>query len=84
MSSSLLRSPAPFVAGSGSDSIFDFTEDPCEYFDLGKAKASTLSLSVLGEWFVCHWWRQRRLWRCLLIHHSRHLGPQFQWAYLVT
>lgn len=26
---------------------FDFTKDPCSYFTIGKAKASTLSLSVL-------------------------------------
>ena len=51
-------SPAPFIAGSGPGSVFDFrnigpgsdpANDPCEYFDLGRNKASTLALSVLGE-----------------------------------
>mmetsp|Transcript_13202 Transcript_13202/g.25228 ORF Transcript_13202/g.25228 Transcript_13202/m.25228 type:complete len:1055 (+) Transcript_13202:56-3220(+) len=36
--------PAPFTAG---DLTFDFSKDPCSYFEEGKAKASTLSLSVL-------------------------------------
>jgi Ca2+-transporting ATPase len=36
--------PAPWTAG---DLTFSFDKDPCSYFDEGKAKASTLSLSVL-------------------------------------
>ena len=40
-------SPAPYVAGEGNNSIHAFFDEPCEYFDNGKAKASTLSLSVL-------------------------------------
>ncbi|CAM6086149.1 unnamed protein product [Calypogeia fissa] len=35
---------APFHAGSRE---FDFSANPCEYFSLGKVKATTLSLSVL-------------------------------------
>ncbi|KAI4383831.1 hypothetical protein MLD38_009628 [Melastoma candidum] len=37
-------SVAPFSAGSQT---FSFASDPCEYFRVGKIKASTLSLSVL-------------------------------------
>ena len=36
--------PAPYTAG---DLRFDFAADPCGYFDEGKMKASTLSLTVL-------------------------------------
>lgn len=35
---------APFHAGSRE---FDFTANPCDYFSVGKVKATTLSLSVL-------------------------------------
>ncbi|GAV71403.1 E1-E2_ATPase domain-containing protein/Cation_ATPase_C domain-containing protein/Cation_ATPase_N domain-containing protein/Hydrolase domain-containing protein [Cephalotus follicularis] len=35
---------SPFTAGS---QVFNFDENPCEYFRSGKIKASTLSLSVL-------------------------------------
>ncbi len=37
-------SPSAFTAG---DLTFDFRDDPCAYFEAGKAKASTLSLTVL-------------------------------------
>ncbi|XP_038991994.1 calcium-transporting ATPase 1, endoplasmic reticulum-type-like [Hibiscus syriacus] len=37
-------SVSPFMAGS---QVFKFDSDPCEYFQSGKIKASTLSLSVL-------------------------------------
>jgi Ca2+-transporting ATPase len=36
--------PSAFTAGGLT---FDFRDDPCAYFDTGKAKASTLSLTVL-------------------------------------
>jgi len=36
--------PSPFTAGSQT---YSFDSDACEYFDSGKAKASTLSLSIL-------------------------------------
>lgn len=35
---------APFTAG---DRVFSFDNDPCDYFQGGKVKATTLSLSVL-------------------------------------
>ncbi|KAJ8440241.1 hypothetical protein Cgig2_024006 [Carnegiea gigantea] len=37
-------SASPFTAGSR---VFRFDEDPCDYFETGKVKAMTLSLSVL-------------------------------------
>lgn len=37
-------SAAPFTAG---DQVFRFDANPCDYFQAGKIKASTLSLSVL-------------------------------------
>lgn len=37
-------SPSPYTAGSLT---YSFEKDPCDYFAAGKAKASTLSLSVL-------------------------------------
>ncbi|KAL6979256.1 Calcium-transporting ATPase 1, endoplasmic reticulum-type, variant 2 [Sarracenia purpurea var. burkii] len=37
-------SAAPFEAGS---QVFNFDEDPCDYFQTGKIKAMTLSLTVL-------------------------------------
>uniref|UniRef100_A0A7C9CXS6 P-type Ca(2+) transporter n=2 Tax=Opuntia streptacantha TaxID=393608 RepID=A0A7C9CXS6_OPUST len=37
-------SASPFTAGSR---VFRFNEDPCDYFETGKVKAMTLSLSVL-------------------------------------
>lgn len=37
-------SVSPFTAGS---QVFNFDENPCDYFRTGKIKASTLSLSVL-------------------------------------
>lgn len=35
---------SPFTAGN---QVFNFDKDPCEYFQYGKVKATTLSLSVL-------------------------------------
>lgn len=35
---------SPFTAGN---QVFNFDKDPCEYFQAGKVKATTLSLSVL-------------------------------------
>ncbi|KAF2300451.1 hypothetical protein GH714_013467 [Hevea brasiliensis] len=37
-------SASPFTAGS---QVFNFDDNPCDYFRMGKIKASTLSLSVL-------------------------------------
>ncbi|KAE8038965.1 hypothetical protein FH972_011424 [Carpinus fangiana] len=37
-------SPSPFTAG---EQVFNFDSNPCDYFQSGKIKASTLSLSVL-------------------------------------